>query len=67
MNIWLTFIKLISQMTMKGFTGKTQKKKLAAFTLDLLSSFYLNRYFSGVYNRLLFLYEFILIIIKVRN
>jgi hypothetical protein len=38
-------------MTMKGFTGKIQKKKkLAEFTLDLLLSFYRNRYSGGVYN-----------------
>jgi hypothetical protein len=50
MNIGLTFIKLISKITMKGFTGKT-KNKLVEFKLDLLLPFYLNRYSSGVYNR----------------
>jgi hypothetical protein len=35
---------------MKGFTGKTQKK-LSEFTLDLLLTFYLNRYSGGVYYR----------------
>jgi hypothetical protein len=37
-------------MTMKEFTAKTQKK-LAEFTLDLLSLFYLNRYSEGFYIR----------------